>query len=178
MNSMPEVQPDVQGNVYSFLRHSLEKSKAQDAALEAVVNRMEAIETNVTSMYQELKDSITILYAEQDTLKSIVSKAAYDAAKYHLIEEGEGYPTPGSALEAQIREFAGFAMRHQWKLLKDHFKVTKYIHIRRIDFESAVRFLNGIQLGTDGCYRSYQNWVCSQEALKAKRAAKKAGAHA
>ncbi len=169
MSNLPEALPQDQGNVYSFLRHSLEKSKAQDAALEAVVNRMESIETNVTAMYQELKDSITILYAEQDTLKSIVSKAAYDAAKHHLLDEGQSYPVQGSAEEAQIREMAGFGMRFQWKLLKDHFEVTKYIHIRRVDFRRAVSYLEGLDLESDRFAQNYQNWVTANEALKEKR---------
>lgn len=169
MSNLPEALPQDQGNVYSFLRHSLEKSKAQDAALEAVVNRMESIETNVTAMYQELKDSITILYAEQDTLKSIVSKAAYDAAKHHLLDEGQSYPVQGSAEEAQIREMAGFGIRHQWKLLKDHFNVPKYIHIRRVDFDAALAFLGSLNLLTVDYGRTYESWVKSREALKEKR---------
>lgn len=157
-----------QEDVYSFLRHQLEKSKAQDAALEAVINKVEQIETNVTSMYLELKDSITILYAEQDMLKSKVAGAAYDAAKEYLIEDGESYPLPGTAEEAEIREMAGYGMRYQWKLLKDHFEVSKYIHIRRIDFQNALTFLDSLILG-DEFVQKYKSWVSSKEALKKKR---------
>ena len=129
------------------------------------------MQTNVTNMFHELKDSITILYAEQDVLRSMVGKAAYDAAKYHLLDEDESYPGRGSALEAQIREMAGFAMRYQWKKLKVHFNVPKYIHIRRIDFQTAVRFLEDLQMRTTWFYRQYLDWVASREALKKKRGA-------
>ena len=42
---MGELQPKQE--VYTFLKHSLEKSKTQDTALEVVLNRMEMIEGNV-----------------------------------------------------------------------------------------------------------------------------------
>jgi len=137
--------------------------------IQQVKTDVEAIRTEMTTMYHDLKDSITILYAEQDTLKSIVCKAAYDAAKYHLLDEGQTYPIQGSAEEAQIREMAGFGMRYQWKLLKDHFCVSKYIHIRRVDFNAAVNFLGYLNLQTGEFALAHSNWVLSREALKEKR---------
>lgn len=143
-----------QAEVYSFLRHSLEKSKAVDAALEAVINRMELIEANVigiqaqitndknevSKILKQVKDSVYLYYEEQKQMQSLVGQQANNVAheRYNQDDipwdEREDYG-------AEIRELAGYATRKQWKALKDRFEVTRYSSIRRVDFEAAMQFL-------------------------------------
>ncbi|MEK3915220.1 helix-turn-helix domain-containing protein [Paenibacillus sp. FSL H7-0331] len=53
--------PDEQNNIYSFLRHSLEKSKTYDVVLETIINRMENIETIVNRMEAKKEYAVGIL---------------------------------------------------------------------------------------------------------------------
>lgn len=157
------ILPEVQSETYQFLRHSLEKSKAQDTALEAVINRMESIEGNVLAIRDEVagvlkqvKDSVYIYYEEQKQLQSHVGKQANDLAQDHYNqdeiprEDREDYG-------AEIRELAGYATRKQWRALKDEFKVTRYSSIRRVDFDSAIHFLKDFPMG-DAFIAEFKQW--------------------
>lgn len=170
------ILPEVQRETYQFLRHSLEKSKAQDAALEAVINRMESIEGNVLAIRDEVagvlkqvKDSVYIYYEEQKQLQSIVGKQADEVARDHYNqdeipwEDREDYG-------AEIRELAGYATRKQWTALKDSFEVTRYSSIRRVDFDSAMQFLNDFPM--DEAFKAeFERWK-AQRTRKREREAR------
>lgn len=165
------ILPEVQRETYQFLRRSLEKSKAQDTALEAVINRMESIEGNVLAIRDEVagvlkqvKDSVYIYYEEQKQLQSRVGKQANDFAQDYYSQDD----VPWDDREdygAEIRELAGYANRKQWKALKDSFEVTRYPSIRRVDFDAAMQFLKGFPMNS--------SFIAEFNKWKAQRARKK-----
>lgn len=148
-----ETLPELQKETYQFLRVSLEKSKAQDAALEAVINRMQQIELNVLAVRDEVadvlkqvKDSVYLYYEEQKQLQSIVKRQANEFASAYYSQEGVPW---GERVDygAEIREASGYAERSQWKALKDRYEVTRYSSIRRVDFEASKQFLKDFPMG-------------------------------
>ena len=164
--------------VYTFLKHSLEKSKAQDTALEVVLNRMEMIEGNVLEVRDEvvqhkdevieslndMKNRITIDYECQRKLQSINAKKSYAVAKEHY-EDTEEHG-------AEIRELAGYATRHQWKMFKKYFSVTRYTSLKQVNFEQGKIFLIGVSLGNE-FIKDFYNWK-KQRAKKLERELKSA----
>lgn len=102
--------------------------------------------THMQSMVKRVEDSVYIYYEEQKQLQSIVGEQANNLAQSYYNQDH----IPWEEREdfgAEIRELAGWAMRKQWKSLKDCFKVTRYSSIRRVDFEDAVHFLKDFPMG-------------------------------
>lgn len=162
--------------VYSFLRHSMEKSKAQDNALEVVINRMEEIESNVIGVRDEvlvlknevkgdlddMRNRITIDYECQKTLQSIVKRKSNAIAVDHY----EDYEKFG----AEIRELSGYATRILWGIFKKRYFLTRYTSLRQVDYEKGKDFLKDINLGSD-FINNYKQWKY-QRAKKREREAK------
>src|SRR5690625_55717 len=101
-------------NQLEIMKHSLKTQNEQGKALIAVIERVEQIENNVNEKYGEIKDivtevknRVTIDHEDQQVLKSIVGKKSYDIAKK--------YYNNNSNYGAEIRELAGYAIRHHWK---------------------------------------------------------------
>jgi ORF6C domain len=154
--------------VFAIIQSQINASQMMLNEIRQIKHDVVKIETNVATMFQELKDSITINDAERSVLQSIVRGEAYRAAKKYVLGNSAMHAKKGSAEEAQIREMAGFGMRYLWKRLKDKYDVACYHHVRRVDFEEAKRFLEGIHLGSD-FELDYEKWVKSRIELKKKR---------
>ena len=143
-------------NQMEVIRFNLKRQNEQADALIEVIDRVEKSESNVNDkfskmsvMLDDVKDSVTIYYDEQKQLQSIVSKKANRFAKdYYDYDENYG---------AEIRELAGYAIRIQWKLLKERFRLARYTSLRRVDFEDGKEFLGNIQLN-DSFITNFKKW--------------------
>lgn len=141
-------------NQLDVLKHSLKTQNEQGKALIAVIERVESIERNVEDKYNEMagmvtevKNRVYIEYEDQKELQSIVAKKSQAIAKKKY---GEGF-------EAEFRELVGYARRHIWKQLKDHFSVTRYTSIRHVDRDKAKEYVRGIELG-QSFLMDYEQW--------------------
>ncbi|MVP00389.1 ORF6C domain-containing protein [Paenibacillus lutrae] len=133
-----------QKQVFSFLEKALEKSKQQDAAMEAVINHMKVLYVDVVGiksdveerftemnvMVQEVRDSVTLLNSECTQLHSAVASRSIKLTKDRFHEEDESFS-----------KTVGKYRRLIWKKLKEKYDVHKYNCIRRIDFYEAVEFV-------------------------------------
>lgn len=130
--------------VHSFLQQSLEKSRAQDTAMQLMINHIKEIESNVinveknveskftkvSEMVQRVEDSVTLIYAEEKNLQSAVYAKSTNLAKDRFAEEDD-----------EFNKVVGKYRRMIWSKLKNKFQVPRYNCIRRIDFADAVMFV-------------------------------------
>lgn len=143
-------------NMISFVEHSLEKSRAQDGAIEALIVEMKDIRNevkedvkDVKEMVIEVRNRVHLEEADANKIKSIVGKKAHAISKSvypNLKEYG-----------AEYLELVGYARREVYKRLKGHFNVTKYTAIRHVDRLKAIGFVESIVLG-DMFLSNYEQW--------------------
>lgn len=140
----------------SFVEKSLEKSRAQDAAIEAILVEMKGIRDEVKSdvkdvkeMVVEVRNRVHLEEADANKIKSIVGKKAHAISKQKYSDTKE--------YGAEYLELVGYARRHVYKRLKEHFNVTKYTAIRHVDREKAINFVSSIVLGSE-FLQEYEQW--------------------
>lgn len=134
-------------NPMEVMKFNLERQNTQGVALVEALNRIEKIESNVEykfsemkSMVQEVKDSVTLTYEEQKQLQTIVFKSSVDFAKQTF---------EGVLLEPTKEEFLkeiGKFRRAIWKKLKEKMNVPRYTSIRRIDFQDSLEFVSNLRI--------------------------------
>ncbi|BFH10840.1 ORF6C domain-containing protein [Paenibacillus melissococcoides] len=125
-----------QGDVYSFLEHSFKRQQEQGAAMQVMLSQMKKVEANVLEtaakvevLAKEIRDENRLLPSEIDELFQATVTRSIELTKM----------TPGVE-EAQFTKFVGKYRKMIWRKMNRHFGVSKYIHIKRIDFEKAVEF--------------------------------------
>jgi uncharacterized protein YoxC len=123
--------------VYSFLQKSLETQREQGNALQLMLNRMMEIETNVNNtaaeikiLAKQIKDENRLLPAEIDELWIAVRDKSIELAKIRHKEEDENFS-----------RIVGKYRKNIWSKMKRRFGTSKYIHIRRADFDAAMNFV-------------------------------------
>lgn len=143
----------VKRDVFDVTRSLIQSQRQQITAIEnmfdEICNIKDDVDTKFTlmgGMVKRIEDSVYIYYEEQKQLQSIVGKNANSVAQAHYSQEGIPWGCRED-LGAEIRELAGYAIRKQWKALKDYFEVTRYPSIRRVDFERALQFLRDFPMG-------------------------------
>lgn len=131
-NNLAEVRPV---EFYSILQKSLDRDQL-------ILNRMLKIEKNVeekftsmVAMLHRVEDSVTLIDAECYDLKTAVFKRSVDLTKDRYSQEDDEFP-----------KVVGKHRRLIWKKLKEKFKAARYTHIRRIDFEEAMEFVNTFRI--------------------------------
>lgn len=131
-NNLAEVRPV---ELYSILQKSLDRDQL-------ILNRMLKIEKNVeekftsmVAMLHRVEDSVTLIDAECYDLKAAVFKRSVDLTKDRYSQEDDEFP-----------KVVGKHRRLIWKKLKEKFKAARYTHIRRIDFEEAMEFVNTFRI--------------------------------
>lgn len=135
-----------QTQVYSFMEMSLKNQREQVGAMEMLLQNMlgvekrvdeklvkvEKVESRIEELAKELRDENRLLPAEIDDLfMSVVAKST-ELAKIRHKEEDE-----------KFTRIVGKYRKNIWSKLKKKFGVSKYIHIKRIDYQPAMDFVNG-----------------------------------
>lgn len=138
------------------LKFSLERQNKQGEALVKVIERVEKIESNMNKKYdrmsgmlKEVENRVHLEDADATRIKSIVAKKSHKIAKAK-------YPN-NKDYGAEFLELVGYARRHVYKRLKEHFNVTKYTAIRHVDREQAINFVESITL-SDKFLDDYEQW--------------------
>lgn len=131
-----------QQNVYSFLQRSLESQRVHTDALQLMLDRMMIVESNVNEaaaeirvLHNEIKDKVRLMPSEVDDLFMAVVDRSNELAKRRHAEESEEF----SRVVGRFRKCI-------WSKLKKKFGTSKYIHIRRADFEAALDFVSKFDL--------------------------------
>ncbi|MFB5761148.1 ORF6C domain-containing protein [Paenibacillus medicaginis] len=126
-------QPDY----LTIVEKQLQLTEAQGVAIRGLWDGMKQMELNVTEkveevqmMVQEVRDSVTLTDAECYQLQHAVRIRSNTLTKDRYTET-----------DGKFNETVGKYRRMIWSKLKDRFSVAKYSHIRRIDFDDAVDFV-------------------------------------
>jgi hypothetical protein len=85
-------------------------------------------------MVQEVRDSVTLMDAECYQLQHGVRFKSNELTKHRFKETDE-----------KFNDMVGRYRRMIWSKLKDRFEVAKYSHIRRIDYDDAIDFINNFR---------------------------------
>lgn len=124
--------------VYSFLQKSLENQRNQGEAMELMLNRMMEVETNVNEtaaeikvLARQIKDENRLLPAEIDDLYNAVVEKSVELAKIRHKEDDDHFP-----------RIVGRYRKNIWSKMKKKFGTSKYIHIKRADYQPAMDFVN------------------------------------
>ncbi|MGG4217267.1 ORF6C domain-containing protein [Paenibacillus jamilae] len=129
--------PQESNQVYSFLQKSLANQREQGNAMEVMLDRMMVIEQSVNQtaaeiqvFAKEFRDINRLLPAEIDELYMAVVEKSTELAKIRHKEVEENFP-----------KIVGKYRKNIWSKMKKKFGTSKYIHIKRIDFEPALSFV-------------------------------------
>lgn len=127
--------------VYSLIQKQLEAQRQQNEMMQAMLNNMQSIEEKVvgayeqiTELHKQITDENRLLPGEIDDLYQAVVEKSTELAKKNYSEQEEMFP-----------KVVGKYRKGIWSKMKKRFGVSKYIHIRRIDFEEAIGFVRSFK---------------------------------
>ncbi|MEK3699309.1 MULTISPECIES: ORF6C domain-containing protein [unclassified Paenibacillus] len=137
-----------QGNTLAMLENQLKQSEAQGAAVRMMFEEMKQMHENIQEMkldvsekfeecqimVQEVRDSVTLIDAECDQMQAVVRLRSNELTKHRFKDS-----------DMKFKEMVGKYRRTIWSKLKEQFSVAKYSHLRRIDFEDAIEFVQKFQ---------------------------------
>lgn len=147
--------PEEQKRVFSFLQAQLDKSKEDHNTMQLMLDQITgfkndvldikndvlAIENKVNEKYEvmtvmvaEVRDDIKLRDNESFTLQQSVFKKSVELANNNHEETDQNF-----------KKTIGGYRRLIWSKLKIHFEVSKYTHIRRIDFQDALVFVSSFK---------------------------------
>lgn len=145
--------------VYPFLQQLLDRQDEQSGIMRIMLEQMIQVESNVkqvevniklveenveqkfdemTKMVQEVRDSVTLTDNECYELQSTVHSLSIEVVKEYL--RGE------EVSREEFSKLVGKFRRLIWKKVKERYKVARYSHIRRVDFDDAIKFVSNITL--------------------------------
>lgn len=140
-----------QNKVFSFLQAQLDKSKRDHDAMQMMLDQMTGFKNDVLEirndvveirnevnekveamsfMVAEVRDDIKLRDNEMYALQQEVFKKSIELSKINH-DESDG----------DFKKYVGSYRRMIWSKLKVHFEVSRYPHIRRIDFNDAMLFV-------------------------------------
>lgn len=126
-----------QKQVYSFLQKSIDNQREQGNAMEMMLNRMMEIENNVNEtaaemnvLAKQIKDENRLLPAEIDDLYMLVVEKSTELAKNRHQEKDDVFT-----------KIVGKYRKNIWSKMKKKFATSKYIHLKRVDFQPAMDFV-------------------------------------
>lgn len=131
-NNLAEVRPV---EFYSILQKSLDRDQLILSRMLRIEKNVEEKFTSMVAMLNRVEDSVTLTDAECYDLKTAVFKRSVDLTKDRYNQEDD-----------EFSKVVGKHRRLIWKKLKEKFKVARYTHIRRIDFEEAMEFVNTFRI--------------------------------
>lgn len=127
--------------VYAIIQQQLEAQRQQTEMMQAMLNNMQTIEERVTEAYgqisnlhKQITDENRLMPGEIDDLYQAVVDKSTELAKKNYSEE-----------EDVFTKIVGKYRKCIWSKMKKRFGVSKYIHIRRIDFDEAMQFVRSFR---------------------------------
>ena len=148
------------------LKQALVQQNQHGEALVAVIERMEEQEKRVDVKIKEVVDLVEVVSnkvhledKEAFDIQSAVNRKATEFAKNYLINKGFESPFGTNLFLSKI----GQMRRAVYKRLRQKFNVTKYTHLKHVDFEEAMKFIESIEYGwlTD----SETRWTITQKKM-------------
>lgn len=125
----------------TVVEKQLQMSENQGQALRALFNSMQQMQEDVSEkfeevqvMVQEVRDSVTLTDTE-----------CYDLQHAVRIRSGKLTKDRYKESELEFKTLVGKYRRMIWSKLKGQFEVAKYSHIRRIDFDDAITFVENFR---------------------------------
>lgn len=136
-------------NVIPFLEKSIENQRNQLVQSEAILSHIRQIEASVTEkameveqiksdielLAKEIHDENRLLPAEIDDLYNAVVAKSIQAARHERDESDE-----------EFTKVIGRIRRRIWSEMKKRFGASKYIHIRRKDYQGAMDFVKSFKM--------------------------------
>ncbi|MDR0269595.1 ORF6C domain-containing protein [Paenibacillus sp.] len=126
-----------QSDFLSVVEKQMQLTEAQGLAIRGLVEGIRQMQLDVTEkveevqiMVQEVRDSVTLIDAECYQLQQAVRFKSNELTKHRYKESDE-----------KFKDMVGRYRRMIWSKMKERFEVAKYSHIRRIDFDDAIYFV-------------------------------------
>lgn len=126
-----------QSDYFPVIERQLQLTEQQGAAIRMLFDGLKQMHTDMTEkveevqiMVQEVRDSVTLTDAECYQLQQAVRLKSNELTKHRYKETDE-----------KFKDMVGRYRRMIWSKMKDRFEVAKYSHIRRIDFDDAIYFV-------------------------------------
>lgn len=120
-----------------ILKQQIERQDEQGRTLHTMFDGIRSMYTEFSegmsemkSMVQEVRDSVTLINAECTGLQSAVASKSIALTKDRYSEE-----------DGTFKQVVGLYRRMIWKQLKQRYEVPKYNCIRRIDYHDALDFV-------------------------------------
>lgn len=138
-----------QSNVIPFLERSIENQRQQLVQSELILSKIREIEANVSEkaadvermksdiqvLAREIRDENRLLPAEIDDLYHAVVDRSIEVAKKEVEPSEEDFP-----------KHVGKIRRRIWSEMKKRYGASKYIHIKRKDFQGAMSFVDSFKM--------------------------------
>lgn len=148
--------PEERKNVFSFLEASLKNQEESTSYMKTMLYEMrsaldevketrdqvvdvqqevDGVKLEMVDLAKQIKDENRLLPSEVDDLfNAVVIKSIQLAKTYHEKEEEE------------FKKIVGKYRRLVWRKINKHFGTSKYIHIKRKDFQSALDYIRDFDL--------------------------------
>ncbi|MCL6605521.1 MAG: ORF6C domain-containing protein [Paenibacillus sp.] len=135
-------------SILGFVEKQLNLTEQQGAAIRMLFEGMKRMNDDMTEkqvvmdekveevqmMVQEVRDSITLTDEECYRMQQAVISRTNELTKHRF-----------KSADVKFKDMVGRYRRLIWSKLKERFSVAKYSHIRRIDFEDAIEFVQFFQ---------------------------------
>ncbi|MEC0242019.1 ORF6C domain-containing protein [Paenibacillus dokdonensis] len=126
-----------QNDFLTVVERQMQLTESQGIAIRGLVEGIRQMQLDVTEkveevqmMVQEVRDSVTLTDAERYQLQNAVHLKSNELTKHRYKESDE-----------KFKDMVGRYRRMIWSKMKERFEVAKYSHIRRIDFDDALYFV-------------------------------------
>ncbi len=135
-------------DIFGMVERQLNLTEQQGAAIRLLFDGMKRMSDDMTEkhtdmsekveevqmMVQEVRDSVTLTDAECYQMQQAVKSKTNELTKHRYKEA-----------DVKFKDMVGRYRRLIWSKMKERFEVAKYSHIRRIDFDDAIEFVQTFQ---------------------------------
>lgn len=128
-------------DVMGVVEKQLQMTEHQGQALRTLFNGMKQMQDDVSEkfeevqiMVQEVRDSVTLTDSECYQIQHAVRIRSGKLTKDRYKES-----------DGEFKVLVGKYRRMVWSKLKEQFQVARYSHIRRVDFDDAIAFVESFR---------------------------------
>jgi len=125
----------------SLAEEQLKLGEQQGAALRMLFNGMKQMQEDVSEKFEEVQ----VMVQEVRDSVTLTDRECYDLQHVVQIRSGKLTKDRFKETDGDFKAMVGKYRRLMWSKLKEHFEVARYSHIRRVDFEDAIHFVQSFR---------------------------------
>lgn len=127
--------------VMHVVEQQLQMTEQQGQALRALFTGLKQMQDDVTEKFEEVQ----IMVQEVRDSVTLTDQECYQIQLAVRIRSGKLTKDRYKETDMEFKVLVGKYRRLLWSKLKEHFEVAKYSHIRRVDFEDALSFVEAFR---------------------------------